>query len=312
MKQSSSRSPSSMKSRLPSNYPARASGIVTSQVYEASNFIQVPGAAALMKRSADFDEMIARLDTALFKNIEAELNKDDQTSLLAIQKAVREYKDNYCYLEIGSHLGGSIQPHLVDPRCYRIYSIDKRPLVVPDNRGGPIEYPENSTQRMMQLLTALSPTGVSKIVCFDDDAKNVPTTSISEKPDICFIDGEHTNQAVVSDFEFCHSVVKDDGVICFHDSEVVWRGLRVIVQRLKANKIQFQFLRLGGMVSAIGLNQSAIDSDVLQQVRWSGWRYFVLHQQLSEFEKKHLGFGFIRALKPSVKTTLNWVRKLSS
>lgn len=258
----------------------------------------------------DFEDMISRLDTALYKNIDAELNEDDRKTLLAVQNAVREFKGTYCYLEIGSHLGGSIQPHLLDARCFRIYSIDKRPLVIPDDRGRPIEYPDNSTQRMMQRLTGVSPTGATKIVCFDDDATNVAPASITEKPDICFIDGEHTNRAVVSDFEFCYSVVKDDGLICFHDSNIIWRGLRVIVQRLKARRVPFQFLRLGGVVSAIGLNNSVLRSEALKKLRWSGWRYFVFHQQLSEIQKKHFDYRLIDGVKPSVKATLNWVRRL--
>jgi len=258
-----------------------------------------------------FEDMISGLDTTLYRNIEAQLNDEDCRSLLAIQKAVREHKGSYSYLEIGSHLGGSIQPHLIDPRCFRIYSINKRPLVVPDNRGGPIEYPENSTQRMMQLLANLSPTAVSKIICFDDDAKNITPALVSEKPDICFIDGEHTNQAVVTDFEFCLSVVKRDGIISFHDSEVVWKGLRVIVQKLKAHKVPFKFLRLGGVVSAIDLNNSVFSGcEDLRSLKSCGWRYFVLYQSLSELQKKHLDYRLINAFKPGAKAMLNWVRRL--
>jgi len=261
----------------------------------------------------NFEDLISRLDTALYKNIDAELNEDDRKSLLAVQKAVRERRGTYCYLEIGSHLGGSIQPYLLDTRCVRIYSIDKRPLVVPDDRGGPIKYPENSTQRMMQLLTRLSRDEVSKIVCFDDDAKNVAPGLISEKPDICFIDGEHTTQAVISDFAFCRSVVKPDGVICFHDSEAIWKGLREIVRGLKALKISFRFARLGGVVSVICFDDSVFtECEDLTTLTSSGWRYFALYHRLAELQRKHFDFRLINLLKPTAKTTLNWVRRLTT
>jgi hypothetical protein len=261
----------------------------------------------------NFEDMISRLDTALYKNIDAELNEGDRKSLLAVQKAVREHRGTYCYLEIGSHLGGSIQPYLLDTRCVRIYSIDKRPFVVPDDRGEPIKYPENSTQRMMQLLARLSPGEVSKIVCFDDDAKNVAPVLISEKPDICFIDGEHTTQAVISDFAFCRSVVRPDGVICFHDSEAVWKGLREIVRGLKALKVSFQFVRLGGVVSVIGFDDAVwTKCEELASLRSSGWRYFAFYHRLAELQRKHFDFRFINLLKPTVRTTLNWARRLTT
>jgi hypothetical protein len=99
-----------------------------------------------------FEEKLNRLDLALFEKISSQTTEDDKRSLLAIQNATREIYPNYNYLEIGSHLGGSIQPHLVDEKCAKIYSIDKRPLVQPDERGVNYGYPENSTQRMLDLL----------------------------------------------------------------------------------------------------------------------------------------------------------------
>ena len=39
------------------------------------------------------------------------------------------------YLEIGSHLGGSLQALVADPRCMEIVSIDTRPDSQPDDRG---------------------------------------------------------------------------------------------------------------------------------------------------------------------------------
>jgi len=79
-----------------------------------------------------FDQSITELDTSIFQ-IESQTSIDDRRSLLAIQNAVRQWKPKYSYLECGSHFGGSLLPHVLDPRCELAYSIDTRPQTVPDD-----------------------------------------------------------------------------------------------------------------------------------------------------------------------------------
>ena len=79
-----------------------------------------------------FEQRLAALDTTLFDAVPCQLYDDDRRSLLAVQAAVRRRAGAYRYLEIGSYLGGSIQAHLLDPRCERIYSIDNRSAAAPD------------------------------------------------------------------------------------------------------------------------------------------------------------------------------------
>ena len=181
----------------------------------------------------NFENMISNLDLELFSKIAAQLDPYDKKYLLLIQNALRNLKESYVYLEIGSHLGGSIQTHFLDPKCHKIYSIDKRPEVQPDERWTEgYKYPNNSTQRMLNNLKPFS-KNLHKITCFDDDAPNMDEGIISPKPDICFIDGEHTNKAVISDFNFCKSVLNDNGVIIFHDSGIVFTGLKTIINSLE-------------------------------------------------------------------------------
>src|SRR2546425_13216515 len=97
----------------------------------------------------DFDDRISRLDLSLFSRIESQSTANDRRSLLAVQLVVRQRQSEYCWLEIGSHLGGSLQALMVDPRCTRVISIDPRPSVQPDERGQDFRYVENSTQRML-------------------------------------------------------------------------------------------------------------------------------------------------------------------
>ena len=208
-----------------------------------------------------FDERrLAVLDEEwFFRHIESESNSHDRRSWLALQRAIRP--GGYAYLEIGSHLGGSMQQHVIDPLCERIYSIDPRPHVVPDDRGFEFEYEGNSTARMMSNLTALTPLAKSKIVTFDSDARDVPMETLEPKPSLCFIDGQHTKDAVVSDFASCLRAVSDGGTICFHDVNVIWPALFQVEFMLQATGTAHTLRKLPGTMFAVMLDGCTAMSD---------------------------------------------------
>ena len=80
--------------------------------------------------------IIENLDITIFDKIPSQTSEIDRRCLLAIQRHIRNNRDFYNYLEIGSHLGGSIQPHLLDHKCKHILSIDPRPTKQADDRCG--------------------------------------------------------------------------------------------------------------------------------------------------------------------------------
>lgn len=201
---------------------------------------------------------IGALDITLFSQIPSQTTEADRRSLLAAQFCTRECVDGYVYLEIGSHLGGSIQPHLLDPRCKKIYSIDKRPPSQPDDRGPIYEYPDNSTERMLSLLAAVDPQQVTKVECIDGDTKSIPPSRIHHAPDLCFIDGEHTSAAVVSDFDFCLKVCAAGATIAFHDAQTVFRGLRSLVSKLRRSKREFSSHALSDVVYVVCLDKGMV------------------------------------------------------
>ena len=202
------------------------------------------------------DERISSLDTTLFAAIPSQTTEDDRRSLLLLQDCVRD-RSKYVYLEIGSHLGGTIQPYFVDPICKLIYSIDKRPELQPDERGKLYRYNNNSTERMLSNLSQAFPSiAEKKIINFDSDARELEPSKIIEKPNLCFIDGEHTNRAVISDFMFCLQVCHPDAIIAFHDVGFIFKGIKIIKKYLAKNSIQFQGFKLGGSVYAILLNEA--------------------------------------------------------
>ena len=133
-------------------------------------------------------ERIEELSTDLFAAIPSQTSEADRRWLLAVQRATARVRGGFAYLEIGSHLGGSIQPYLLDPRCRAIFSIDARPGSQPDDRapGYVAGYEHNSTDRMLRLLRDLAPDQVGKVRCFDADASEIDPAGISPRPHVAF------------------------------------------------------------------------------------------------------------------------------
>lgn len=210
---------------------------------------------------ADFEERLNRLDTSLVSVVPTESTEGDRRAWLAVQRAIRS--GGYAYLETGSYMGGSIQHHLADPLCRAIVSIDNRATASPDDReqDSLIDYPENTTQNMLAHLAKVDAEALSKIVTFDGDATQLDPALIPEPPRFCFIDGEHTRRAVLSDFEFCLRICHPDAAICFHDARIVHRALKDILDSLTRRNIPFVARRLEGDTFGIFLRDCPAATD---------------------------------------------------
>jgi len=77
------------------------------------------------------DVRIQARDISIFSILTA-LSSADRRSFLDFQNAVREFDSQYTYLEVGSHLGGSLIAPLIDSRCRTAISIDNRTSSSPD------------------------------------------------------------------------------------------------------------------------------------------------------------------------------------
>ena len=157
-----------------------------------------------------------------FDWIESQTTPEDRRALLSIREALVDAVATYQYLEVGSHLGGSLQPHIADRRCTRIVSIDPRPREQPDERWSTnYQYPGNSTARMLENLTRVPGADLSKLQTFECSSWELRPSDIASSVDFAFIDGEHTHAAATKDFHSVRRFVKPDGVIAFHDCGVV-------------------------------------------------------------------------------------------
>lgn len=191
---------------------------------------------------------------ALFAAIESQTSVRDRESVVAVRDAVHRAVGNYAYLEIGSHLGGTLQAFVADPACTHLWSIDPRPPMQPDERGTAWAYPDNSTARMIGLLTALDSSVGERLHTFDSDASAVPLASLDPRPRLLFVDGEHTDAAVASDAEFCRAAAHPDGaIVMFHDAQIVYRGLQRTLAAWRAHGVGFRAYALADCVLVVEL-----------------------------------------------------------
>lgn len=208
-------------------------------------------------------DRIDALDVTLFDTIPSQTSLSTRRSLLCVHRAAARRHPDFAYLEIGSHLGGSIQPYLLDPRCKAIFSIDSRPAAQRDDRapGSIATYENNSTERMMALLRELDAAQAPKVRCFEMDASQVDPARIVPRPQVALIDAEHTRQAVVSDFEFCRKILAGEGTILFDDFSIVYPAVLDICRSLRRAGRRFLPVRLEGRIFAIFFDEDMVRSD---------------------------------------------------
>jgi predicted O-methyltransferase YrrM len=192
---------------------------------------QVAGKAeSLHDWSVSLRDRVDRLDLSLFDHIQSGgTSSGDRHSLLAVHAALAA-RGEFSYLEIGSYLGASMQSFIADSRCHEIVSIDRRDEVSPDERAEMPEYPHNNRSHMLERLSEVPGADLEKLTAIDAGTDELDPTELSA--DLCFIDGEHTNGAALRDARFCRQVVRDRGVIVFHDRKLVGRGIREFLREL--------------------------------------------------------------------------------
>jgi predicted O-methyltransferase YrrM len=169
-------------------------------------------------------DRIDRLDLSLFDQVkEGGTSSEDLRSLLALQAALAA-RGEFSYLEVGSYWGRSLQAFSVDARCRRIVSIDRRDELSPDERAEPALYAGNTTAVMLKRLSEVPEADLEKLTTIEASTEDLDADELHA--DLCFIDAEHTNAAALRDAQFCRQVIRDSGVIVFHDRTLVDYAIR--------------------------------------------------------------------------------------
>jgi cephalosporin hydroxylase len=194
------------------------------------------------------------------------LYQNDHYTMLALQDIVQ--KTAPCvYLEVGSLLGGSMVPYLLDPRCIEVHSVDLRPPLTPDERGITYDYDHATTAQMIENLKREVPdSNMQKLRTYDMDSaafakKFLPSATLSYeqnytvRPNLVFLDAEHTNRAVFQDFLNLNELLQEDAIFAFHDSNLIFDALTNIQAMLKYHLVAFHAAYLPDVVFALAFGK---------------------------------------------------------
>ena len=180
--------------------------------------------------------------------IQSQTSWSDKACLLASMMLMPLYNQSYSYVEIGSYLGGSLTPFLMDPLCNLVLSIDDRGLQLPDERGAKFDYTGVTNQTMIGNLKKHE-INTDKLQTFDGSVDIFrPTGQVF---DLAFIDGEHTDFGCFRDFLWLLPMMKPDSLVMFHDSTLIYKTLRLIQLYLKKQGISFRFMKKAGSAISI-------------------------------------------------------------
>jgi len=158
---------------------------------------------------------------------------------------------------------------------------------------------------MLDNLRAICHHQLEKITCFDSDASEIDPACVSPGPELCFIDGEHTDRAVRRDFEFCRAVLSRNGAVMFHDANIVYRGLIAIVAELERRNENFRAFALPDCVFVIEFNELRLhDSPAVRQMLINNHAAYLrslsLNDHFRQFSNR-LPFRILRQVKGLVR-----------
>lgn len=203
--------------------------------------------------ASDDGRFVDALDIGIF-TIPTAASNDDRRSLLRIQACVRDKP--YAYIEVGSELGGSLVPHLADPDCMSVCSIDLRVSSQPDERAETFYYPADGEEGMMAALADRFAEGsLRKLRTFRCDVSQLSPDDIPAKARLALIDAEHTNVACFSDAISVLRLLEPDAIMSFHDANLVADAIQNFESMLRYLGLDFSTVFLPDCVAAVGIGE---------------------------------------------------------
>jgi hypothetical protein len=111
---------------------------------------------------------------------------------------------------------------------------------------------------MLEGLRRIEGADMSKLETIDADASKIEPEDLDVVPDLCLIDGLHTDAAVVADFALCRTLAGDDCVFAFHDSNLIYEGFETIVARLEDEGTPFRAYPLPDLLFVLETGELAV------------------------------------------------------
>ena len=215
-------------------------------------------------------------DISCYK-ISSQTSPGDRAALEFIRSFISEQVPSYNYLELGSYLGGSLLPHLLSSSCSNILSVDKRVTSQPDERRvSGYSYQGITTTDLINTLTQhTSDTAcLKKLETHDGVIQDLDPSSIFQRYprgfQLSFIDAEHTNEAVFSDFIHVQKLSSPHSVIMLHDSWMLGSGIQSIVSYLQFLEIPFLFRVIQDSVTAFFFGRLADEIKTRKELNEEG------------------------------------------
>jgi hypothetical protein len=106
---------------------------------------------------------------------------------------------------------------------------------------------------MRTLLAAVPGAALDKLETFDASTETLDAQAVKPPPTMCFVDGEHTDEAVRRDAWFCRDALEDSGWIAFHDAGIVYRGLGRFLAELSDHGIDHRAYYLPDTILVVEL-----------------------------------------------------------
>lgn len=165
------------------------------------------------------------------------LLKEDSKFLEEIGNHFETYK----YLEVGVYYGQSLPYQLTKNNCEWITGVDLFPDSYPDERHFDHTRQPNWDKVYQYLKDREIPH--ENMEGFHGDVADLP---YKHDYDIAFIDAEHTNAAAFRDALNVMPHMKDDCVIIFHDTTLVYGAIDCFRVWLENQQIDYKFFKIKG------------------------------------------------------------------
>ena len=158
---------------------------------------------------------------------------------------------------------------------------------------------------MIENLQAVAPEQVAKVVTIDGETRHLKPSEVTDKVTLCYIDGEHTDQAVLCDFKFCLNVLDENGAILFDDANIIYNGIADCLEYLKANSIKFRAFILPDKVFAIAIGDFPLhQNSAVQETLLNNYQSYLYSLQSNDFYRQFVNkkpFRLYRKLMVKLK-----------
>lgn len=164
----------------------------------------------------------------------------------------------YRYFEIGSYLGKSLQPHVMDDDCFSALSIDLRPGRTPDEQGALDQYQHVTTRHMLDgRRQYASDSQMQKLSTRETTSASLCSDPPADRFDLAFIDGEHTIAAAFADFLSVLTVMHAQCIVVFDDTHIIYPAVQNALSYLESSGTEHAVAFGGGHITPIFIGSDA-------------------------------------------------------